>query len=269
MTKINGPNPNLHVQHHKEVVQNAPTGQQQSQQNPTAMQPGQGQMLQGMVGGMVVQQGFIPGASGTGRAAMGVVNNPGAMLQVAAQGAVQGQAIQQMTSQALNAMNAMGLGHLPQAQMLGMMNGIGQQMVAQANAMGAQALAQTVLPGIPGMNQAAGAFLTSNFNSGMMESMGGQFLSTLGQQPAVNWGRQTLGQIGPQYFNNFDPRSLAAMPNHLKALPMQTTILSWNQLLRGGKPLRPSSISLVGAFAMHMIQSIFLNCLQWIYPKMM
>ncbi len=213
MTKIGGPNPNIQMNTHKEVVTDAPQSQAYQHNNPTAMQPGVGQQLQGMVGGVVVQQGFIPGAQGTGRSAMGVVNNPGAMLQVAAQGAQQGMQIQAMTGQALQAMNAMGLGNLPQAQMLSMMNGIGQHMVAHANSMGAQALAQTVMPAIPGMNQAAGAFLTSNFNQGMMEGMGGQFLSTIGQQPAVNWGRQALGQLGPQYFNNFDPRSLAAMPN--------------------------------------------------------
>lgn len=207
-----GPNIPVTSGHHKEVVIGQAPNQQQQPSLPNAANPNMQQALQNFQGGLGSMPGYT-GAPSTGLGSLGVVSNPGAMLQAAAGRAQAGAQLQQMSGAALQAMNALGLGHLPQAQQFAMMNGIGQQMVAHANQMGAQALAQSVLPNIPGMNVAAGAMVTGSFNQGMMESMGGQFLSTLGQQQPVHWGRTALGDLGPQYFNNFDPRSLAAMPD--------------------------------------------------------
>ncbi len=172
----------------------------------------QQQFQQGILGQGVVIQGQIPGAQGN-RSLLGVVNNPGALLAQAANQAAAGAQLQQMSSFAIQAFQAMGLGNLPQVQQLAMMQHIGMQMVQHAQAMGAQALAQSVFPSIPGIAPAIGNFITSSLNRGQIEGMGNHFLSILNQQPAVHWGRTALGILGPQYFNNFDPRTLAAMPN--------------------------------------------------------
>ncbi len=218
MTKIGGvgrgPNFNPQIQqgdlHHKvkfvddkgKPIPAPPQNQQQVQQ----------QFQQGLLGQGMVIQGQIPGAQGN-RSLLGVVNNPGALLAQAAAEAQAGAQIQQLSSFAIQAFQAMGLGNLPQVQQLAMMQAIGTNMIQHAQAMGAQALAQSVFPGIPGIQPALGNFVVSTLNRGQIEGMGNHFLSILNQQPAVHWGRTALGLLGPTYFNNFDPRTLAQMPN--------------------------------------------------------
>ncbi|MCB9643783.1 MAG: hypothetical protein H6728_11980 [Myxococcales bacterium] len=215
MAKVGGPGPQIpQIGINQQAnIQQTQAPQTTPQQQLQALQQGVQQAFQGMVGAAMQLQGQIPGSSGTQRSMLGVVNNPAALFAQAQVGAQMGAQLQAMSGFALQAMNAMGLGQLPQAQQMGMLNSLGQQMFQQAQGMGSMAFAQGVMPMIPGMTQALGNFAASGLNRGQLEGMGGQFLSTLGQMPSTHWGREALGSLGPQYFNNFDPRSLAAMPD--------------------------------------------------------
>lgn len=189
----------------------APIQQVTPQANP--QQQGTQQAFSQMTGsGVPVQTGMIPGAQGA-TAALGVVSNPAALMQQ-----VMNQASQMMYTMsqfATQAMSTMGLGGIPQTNQVAMLSSLGNHMATQAMAMPAHQFANTAFNAIGNPLQVAfgNHILSHGFNRAQTEQMGSHFLSTLQQQPVHHWARQTLGSIGPQYFNQFDPRSLAAMPN--------------------------------------------------------
>lgn len=206
----------------------------QPQANANANQ--QQQAFGMMVGsGMNIQMGTIPGAQGA-MATLGTTSNPAAVMQQLMNQAQVGQQMQAMGQFALQAMNAMGLGNLPQAQQFAMMSGLGSQMVQTASAMAPQAFAQSVLGSVSApVHQALGQHVMSHgFNQARVEQMGSHMLSSLAQQPAVNWGRQTLGMLGPQYFNNFDARTLQAMPDR-SLMPFSNNLM---QSFQGASPFQ-------------------------------
>ncbi len=210
--RIGGPNNNSNVGFHKEIVVNAPKQQQQ----PTPLQPNANNQFGAFQGNAAPNsQGVIPGAQGTARSLMGVTNNPAALLQQVSAEAQMGAQIQQMSQFAMQAMQAMGLGGMPQMQQMAMINSIGQRMVQHAQSMAPAAMMQQIFQSMgPKCHQIMGKQLMNfGMNQPALEQWGAKALNYFAQKPDVHWGRQTLGNIGPQFFQNFDPRSLAAMPD--------------------------------------------------------
>jgi hypothetical protein len=215
-SKIGGVPGGQHIHHQAPVQgpqQTAPI--QPGLPQPNANQQGTQQNFDRMTGvGMRIQTGVIPGAQGA-RAALGVTNNPAAVMQQLMNQAQAGQQMQAMGQFGMQAMQAMGLGHMPQAQQFAMMSSLGNNMIQHSMSMAPSVFAQSVsqVMGAPFTNAIGNHVLAHGFGQARIEQMGPQFLSTLSQPAPSSWARNTLGTLGPQYFNQFDPRTLAAMPD--------------------------------------------------------